>query len=130
MEPADKNFKRFEKDNPFIHLNMYTPAADDEKCTITPLYIGMNHSSKIVNILYYKNKQTSHYAYIWNISCLIMLQQSVITRRSMCAHTVPAPTSIRRRLSNHIDKKHPYIENEFVCEKCLNVFHTRGKGVP
>ena len=23
-----------------------------------------------------------------------------------------------------MDKKHPYISNEFVCEKCLNVFHT------
>ena len=27
-------------------------------------------------------------------------------------------------LTNHLDKKHPYINNEFVCEKCLNVFHT------
>ena len=27
-------------------------------------------------------------------------------------------------LTNHLDKKHPYINNEFVCKKCLNVFHT------
>ena len=34
--PTDKNFKQFRKENPFLHLNMYTVAADQEKCPITP----------------------------------------------------------------------------------------------
>ena len=59
VEPTDKNFKKFEQENPFIHLNVYTPAVDEEKCDITPLYVGMNQSTKIVNILYYKNEQTT-----------------------------------------------------------------------
>ena len=48
VEPTDKNFKQFEKDNPFLHLNIYTPAvaADEEKCPITLLYVGMNHSTR------------------------------------------------------------------------------------
>ena len=24
-----------------------------------------------------------------------------------------------------MEKKHPYIGNKFVCEKCLNIFHTQ-----
>ena len=42
VEPTDKNFKKFEKENPFLHLDVYTVAADDEKCPITLLYVGMN----------------------------------------------------------------------------------------
>ena len=37
VEPTEKNFKQFEKENSFIHLNMY--AEDDERCPITPLYV-------------------------------------------------------------------------------------------
>ena len=36
VEPTDKNFKQFEKENTFIHLNVYTLAADQEKCPIMP----------------------------------------------------------------------------------------------
>ena len=64
VEPTEKNFKQFEKENPFLHLNVYTVAVNEEKCPITPLYVGTNWSSKIVNILYYKNEETSHYAFI------------------------------------------------------------------
>ena len=32
VEPTEKNFRQFEQENPSIHLNVYTPAADDEKC--------------------------------------------------------------------------------------------------
>ena len=73
VEPTEKNFKQFKKDNTFLHLNVYTPAAvaDEEKCPMIPLYMGMNRITKIVNILYYKNEQTSHYAYIRNINWLI-----------------------------------------------------------
>ena len=47
VEPTDKNFKLFEKENPFLHLNVYMPAANEEKCLITLLYIGMNRATKI-----------------------------------------------------------------------------------
>ena len=68
VEPTEKNFRKFEQENPHIHLNVYTPAAGDEKCVITPLYVGKNRTTKIVNILYYKLEQRSHYVYIRNIS--------------------------------------------------------------
>ena len=42
VELTEKNFKQFEKENHFIHLNVYTPAADKEKCVITLLYVGKN----------------------------------------------------------------------------------------
>ena len=47
VELTEKNFKKFKKENPSIHLNMYTPAADKEKCVITPLYVGKNSAQKL-----------------------------------------------------------------------------------
>ena len=42
VELSEKNFKKFEQENPSIHLNVYTPVTDDEKCMITLLYVGKN----------------------------------------------------------------------------------------
>ena len=125
VEPSEKNFKQFEKDNPFLHLNVYTVAANEEKCPITPLYVGMNRSTKIINILYYKNEQTSHYAFIRNISRLIHSATKSHLRKFVCPYCACTYFNTQEALNNHMEKKHPYIDNEFVCEKCLNVFHTQ-----
>ena len=124
MQPTEKNFKQFKKENPSIHLNVYTPAGDDEKCVITPLYIGKNHATKIVNILYYTLDQRSHYAYIKNISRLIYNLTKSHNKKFVCPYCACTYFNTQEVLTNHIDKKHPYIDNEFVCEKRLNVFHT------
>ena len=42
VEPTDKNFKQFEKENPGIHLNVYSTAEEAEKSPTKPLYIGTN----------------------------------------------------------------------------------------
>ena len=124
VEPIDKNFKQFEKEKPFLHLNVYTPAAD-EKCPITPLYVGMNQCTKIVNILYYKNEETSHYAFIRNISRLIHSAAKSYHTKFVCLYCACTYFNSQEALTNHLDKKHPYISNEFICEKCLNIFHTQ-----
>ena len=124
VEPTEKNFKKFEQENPFIHLNMYMPAADEEKCAITPIYVGMNRSTKIVNILYYRNEQTSHYAYIRSISHLIYNSTKLHNKKFVHPYCACTYFNSQDALTNHLDKKHPYINNEFMCEKCLNVFHT------
>ena len=90
---------------------------------ITPLYIRMNRATKIVNILYYKNKKTSHYAFISNISRLIFNSTKSHNRKFVCP-TVLAHTYSQEALNNHLDKKHPTLTTN-LCEKCLNVFHTQ-----
>ena len=125
VEPTDKNFKKFEQENPYIHLNVYTPAAGDEKCPITPLYVGMNCCTKIVNILYYKLGQRSHYAYIRNINRLIHCATKSHHTKFVCPYCACTYFNSQEALTNHLEKKHPYISNKFVCEKCLNIFHTQ-----
>ena len=98
VEPTEKNFRKFEQENPSIHLNMYTPAADEEKCVIMPLYVGKNRGTKIINILYYKLEQRSHYAYIWSISCLIYNSTKSHNKKFVC-RTVHALISTARKLS-------------------------------
>ena len=120
---TEKNFRQFEQENPSIHLNIYTPASDEEKCVITPLYVGRNQSTKIVNILYYKLEQRSHYAYIWSISCLIYNSTKLHNKKFVCPYCACTYFNSQDALTNHLDKKHPYINNEFMCEKCLNIFH-------
>ena len=124
VEPTDKNFKKLEQENPFLHLNIYTVAAD-EKCPITPLYVGMNRATKIMNILYYKNVETSHYAFICNISHLIHSATKCHQKKYVCPYCACTYFNMQEALTNHLEKKHPYIRNEFVCEKCLNIFHTQ-----
>ena len=84
----------------------------------------MNRSMKIVNILYYKNEQTSHYAFIHNISCLIHSATKCNNRKFVCPYCACTYFNTQEALSNHMDKKYPHIKNEFICEKCLNIFHT------
>ena len=121
VEPTEKNFRKFEQENPSIHLNIYTPAANEEKCVITPLYVRKNRSTKIVNILYYKLEQRSHYAYIHNISRLIYNSTKSHNKKFICPYCACTYFNTQEALSNHMDKKHPYIENEFMCEvpQCL-----------
>ena len=86
----------------------------------------MNRATKIVNILYYKNDQTSHYAFIRNISRLIhSVTKSHIKKNFVCPYCACTYFNSQEALGNHMEKKHPYISNEFICEKCLNVFHTQ-----
>ena len=42
----------------------------------------------------------------------------------MCPYCACTYFNSQDALTNHLDKKHPYINNKFVCKKCLNVFHT------
>ena len=86
LELTEKNFKQFEKDNPFLHLNMYTVAMDEKKCPITPLHVGMNRAMKIINILYYRLGERSHYAYIWNISRLIYNSTKSHNKKFVCPY--------------------------------------------
>ena len=60
VEPTDKNFRSLKKESLPPPERLHT-AANDEKCPIIPLYVGMNCTTKIVNILYYRNEKTSHY---------------------------------------------------------------------
>ena len=53
-----------------------------------------------------------------------MLQQSHATQ-SLSVLLRLHILNTQEALNNHMEKKHPYIENKFVCEKCLNVFHTQ-----
>ena len=85
----------------------------------------MNRATKIVNILYYRNEETSHYAYIRNISRLIYSATKSHHTKFVCLYCACTYFNSQEALTNHLDKKHPYISNEFVCEKCLNVFHTQ-----
>ena len=74
---------------------------------------------------YYKNKQTSHYTFIRNISCLTHSATKCHNKKFVCPYCVCTYFNTQEALSNHLDKKHHYIGNKFVCEKCLNVFHTQ-----
>ena len=124
VEPTEKNFKKFEQENPFIHLNMYMPAADEEKCAITPIYVGMNRSTKIVNILYYRNEQTSHYAYIRALVTSSTTQQSYTTRSS-CIHTVHALISIHRTPSLTISTRNTHISTTSSCVRSVSMSSTQ-----
>ena len=84
---------------------------------------------KIVNILYYRNDETSHYAYIRNIGRLIHSVTKSHLRKYVCLYCACTYFNSQEALTNHLEKKHPYINNKFVCEKCLNVFHTGSKGI-
>ena len=42
VEPTEKNFKQFEKENQDIHLNVYATAEEADRSPIKPLYIGTN----------------------------------------------------------------------------------------
>ena len=84
----------------------------------------MNRATKIVNILYYRNEETSHYAYIRNISRLIYSATKSHHTKFVCLYCACTYFNSQEALTNHLDKKHPYINNEFMCKKCLNVFHT------
>ena len=69
VEPTEKNFKQFEKENPGIKLNVYATAEEVERSPIKPLYIGTNQSLKIINLLYHKNEEgKAHYGFIKNMS--------------------------------------------------------------
>ena len=90
----------------------YTALCREEQCT------------KIVNILYYKLEQRSHYTYIKSISQLIYNSTKPHNKKFICPYCACTYFNSQDTLTNHLDKKHPYINNKFVCEKCLNVFHT------
>ena len=92
---------------------------------ITLLYVGKNRATKIVNILYYKLGERSHYAYIHNISRLIYNSMKSHNKKFVCLYCACTYFNTQDALTSHIDKKHPYINNKFVCEKCLNIFHTQ-----
>ena len=100
VEPTEKNFQKFEKENPFIHLNVYTPVANNEKCIITLLYVGKNRCAKIVSILYYKLEQRSHYVYIHNISRLIYNSTKSHNKKFMCPYCVCTYFNSQEALTN------------------------------
>ena len=52
------------------------------------------------------------------------MQQSTTTQ-SLSVHTVLARTLTRRSFQQSHGEETSYVENEFVCEKRFNVFHTQ-----
>ena len=62
--------------------------------------------------------------YIQSISHLIYNSTKSHNKKFVCPYCTCTYFNSQDALTNHLDKKHPYINNEFMCEKCLNVFHT------
>ena len=44
-------------------------------------------------------------------------------KKCVCPYCACTYFNYQETYLNHIEKKHPYIENEFMCKKCLNMFH-------
>ena len=108
---------------------MYTPAADDEKCVITPLYVGKNQCTKIVNILYYTLDQRSHYAYIKNISQLIYnstKSQQEVRLSLLCLHILQLAGGPNQPLGQEAPLHREWI-HLWKVPQCVP--HTRSKGV-
>ena len=125
VEPTEKNFKQFEKENPGIKLNVYSTAEEAEKSPIKPLYIGTNRSLKIINLLYHKNEEgKAHYGFIKNMSRVIHQATRHGGKKFVCPYCACVYFHSQEAFSNHLETKHPYLDNDFVCEKCLNTFHT------
>ena len=51
VEPVPANFRKFEADNPHIHLNVYGTLGDEARSPVTPLYVSNNKDkdAKIVS---------------------------------------------------------------------------------
>ena len=88
--------------------------------------MSSNCSTKVINILYHKNDEgQSHYVFIKNMNLLLRSVTKPSHKVFVCSLTVHAHTSTHKKTYlGHLEKKHTYIDNEFVCEKYLNTLHT------
>ena len=71
VEPVPANFRKFEADNPHIHLNVCGTLGDEARSPVTPLYVSNNKDkdTKIVNILFTRNEEgKGYYSFIKNMS--------------------------------------------------------------
>ena len=59
VEPMPANFRKFEADNPHIHLNVYGTLGDETRSPVTPLYVSNNKDkdANVVNILFTRNEE-------------------------------------------------------------------------
>ena len=98
VEPVPANFRKFEADNPHIHLNVYGTLGNESRSPVTPLYVSNNKDkdAKIVNILFTRNEEgKGHYSFIKNMSRL-MYSVTKSHKRSKCVLTVRVSTSTVR----------------------------------
>ena len=125
VEPTNKNFQKFKKENPFLHLNVYMVVTDEEKAPVKPL-----HELKLL----YKDDQHPLPQKWWRTESLCLHQEhepvtsqchKAITQ-SICVFPYCACTyfNTQENVSGPLGEKHTYIDNEFVCEKYLNTLHT------
>ena len=89
VEPTSVNFRKFEADNPHIHLNVYGTLGDESRSPVTPLYVSNNKDkdAKIVNILFTRNEEgKGHYSFIKNMSRLIHSITKCCKKKQVCPH--------------------------------------------
>jgi hypothetical protein len=73
--PVDeKIYKKFERQNPTISINIYYYKISDDKVKIYPSYITNHEKEKHVDMLYIYDETNSHYCLIKNLSRLVRSQ--------------------------------------------------------
>ena len=89
VEPVPANFRKFEADNPHIHLNVYGTLGDEARSPVTPLYVSNNKDkdAKVVNILFTRNEEgKGHYSFIKNMSRLMHSVTKSGKKKQVCPH--------------------------------------------
>ena len=118
-------FRRFEEANRALCLNVFTTTDNVTRSPITSLYMGKNDSDVQINLLYIKNRQNMHYAYIKNMTALMYQVMHSHAKKVMCNYCGDVYFHSDVALQNHLYKKHLQLFHQFVCPRCLNIFQSQ-----
>ena len=108
VEPSDKNFQKFKKENPFLTwTSIWLPRT--RKKHQSNLSMSSNCSTKVINILYHKNDEgQSHYVFIKNMNLLLHSVTKPSHKVFVCSLTVHAHTSTHKKTYlGHLEKSIP-----------------------
>ena len=108
-------FKRFKEANGALRLNVYTMTDNLARSPITSLYVGKNESDVQINLLYIKNGQNTHYAYIKNMPTLMFQVMRSHMKKVVCEYCEDVYFHLDVALQNHLFNKHPQLFHQFVC---------------
>ena len=104
VEPVPANFRKFEADNPHIHLNVYGTLGDESRSPVTPLYVSNNKDkdAKVINILFTRNEEgKGHYSFIKNMSRLMHSVTKSHRKKQVCPHCNGVYFNSQKALNNH-----------------------------
>ena len=127
VEPVSANFRKFEADNPHIHLNVYGTLGDESRSPVTPLYVSNNKDkdAKIVNILFTRNEEgKGHYSFIKNMSRPQYTMPLNVAGRSKCVLTAMESTSTVREHWTATSRNATHTSSMVMCVKDASMSST------